>query len=77
MPAYLLTVQNDGYGGPPDRIFHDLSLSWYNGCMKVLADNKELIPEFFLGDGLFLNNINHVELGLNHLEEKVGDVSLP
>ena len=45
--------------------------------MKVLADNKELIPEFFLGDGLFLNNINHVELGLNHLEEKVGDVSLP
>jgi hypothetical protein len=54
VPAYLLTVQNDGYGGPPDRIFHDLSLSWYNGCMKVLADNKELIPEFFLGDGLFL-----------------------
>jgi Beige/BEACH domain len=45
--------------------------------MKVLADNKELIPEFFLGDGLFLSNLNNVELGLNHLEEKVGDVSLP
>ena len=45
--------------------------------MKVLADNKELIPEFFLGDGLFLYNLNNVELGLNHLEEKVGDVSLP
>lgn len=74
VPAYLLTVQNDGYGGPPDRIFHDLSLSWYNGCMKVLADNKELIPEFYLSDGLFLTNINRVELGLNHLEEKVNDV---
>ncbi len=77
VPAYLLTVQNDGYGGPPDRIFHDLSLSWYNGCMKVLADNKELIPEFYLSDGLFLTNVNRVELGLNHLEEKVNDVSLP
>ncbi len=45
--------------------------------MKVLADNKELIPEFYLGDGLFLSNSNYVELGLNHLEEKVNDVSLP
>jgi factor associated with neutral sphingomyelinase activation len=51
-------------------------MSWYNG-MKVLADNKELIPEFYFGDGLFLKNINMVELGLNHLEEKVHDVTLP
>lgn len=43
----------------------------------MLADNKELIPEFYLGDGLFLKNINYVELGLNHLEEKVNDVTLP
>ncbi len=77
VPSYILTVQNDGYGGPPDRIFHDLSLSWYNGCMKVLADNKEMIPEFYFGDGNFLKNLNNVELGLNHLDEKVGDVSLP
>jgi len=53
-PSYILTIQNDAYGGPPDRIFHDLALSWYGGCLKVLADNKELIPEFFFGDGQFL-----------------------
>ena len=50
-PSYLLTIQNEGYGGPPDRIFHDVSLSWLGGCMKVLADNKEMIPEFYFGDG--------------------------
>lgn len=57
-PSYLVTLQTDGgYGWPPDRIFHDLSLSWYNGCLKVLADNKELTPEFYLGDGHFMANI--------------------
>jgi len=75
-PSYLLKIQNEGYGGPPDRIFYDIGMSWYNG-LKVLADNKELIPEFYFGDGSFLKNINQVELGLNHLEEKVGDVTLP
>jgi factor associated with neutral sphingomyelinase activation len=64
VPQYILTVQNDGYGGPPDRIFHDLGLSWAGGCLKVLADNKELIP-----DG--------AELGRNHLDLKVEDVTLP
>ena len=45
--------------------------------MKVLADNKELIPEFYFGDGSFLRNCNYVELGQNHLEEKVNNVTLP
>jgi factor associated with neutral sphingomyelinase activation len=77
VPSYLLTIQNEGYGGPPDRVFHDVSLSWLGGCMKVLADNKELIPEFYFGDGSFLVNLNQVELGLNHLEERVNDVTVP
>lgn len=51
-------------------------MSWYN-CMKVLADNKELIPEFYFGDGSFMTNLNQVELGLNHLEEPVNHVTLP
>jgi factor associated with neutral sphingomyelinase activation len=51
-------------------------MSWYNG-LKVLADNKELIPEFYFGDGLFLQNHSKLELGLNHIEEKVSDVTLP
>lgn len=75
-PSYLLKIQNEGYGGPPDRIFYDINMSWYN-CMKVLADNKEMIPEFYLGDGSFLKNLNAVELGLNHKQEKVCDVTLP
>jgi hypothetical protein len=58
-------VQNEGYGGPPDRIFYDIGMSWHNG-LKVLADNKELTPEFYFGEGLFMKNINAVELGLNH-----------
>jgi hypothetical protein len=45
--------------------------------MKVLADNKELIPEFYFGDGQFLMNFNQVELGSNHLEEPVNHVTLP
>lgn len=69
-------MQNEGYGGPPDRIFFDVGMSWFNG-LKVLADNKELIPEFFFGEGHFLKNMNQSELGLNHLEEKVNDVTLP
>jgi factor associated with neutral sphingomyelinase activation len=77
VPQYILTIQNDGYGGPPDRIFHNIGLSWGGGCMKVLADNKELIPEFYFGDGSFLQNYNNVELGLDHLNEKVNDLTLP
>lgn len=75
-PSYLLKLQNEAYGGPPDRMFYDVGTSWYN-CMKVLADNKELIPEFYIGDGSFLRNLSNCELGLNHLEEKVGDVTMP
>ena len=51
-------------------------MSWYNG-LRVLADNKEIIPEFYFGDGSWLKNLNQVELGLNHLEERVNDATLP
>jgi hypothetical protein len=45
-PSYLCRLQNDSIGGPPDQIFFSVNLSWQNG-LKVLSDNKELIPEFF------------------------------
>jgi len=45
--------------------------------LNVLADNKELIPEFFFGDGSFMKNKCHLELGLNHMQKKVNDVNLP
>lgn len=43
----------------------------------MLSDNKELIPEFYLGDGSFLVNHLQAELGENHLGLKVDDVELP
>ncbi len=45
--------------------------------MQLLPDNKEVIPEFYFGDGSFMKNDYEVELGLNHQSNKVGDVGLP
>ena len=28
IPAYLIKLQNEALGGPPDRIFHDVNVSW-------------------------------------------------
>lgn len=75
-PSYLIRLQNDEFGGPPDRIFFDLSMSWQN-CLKVISDNKELIPEFFIGDGSFLQNHSGADLGEDHMGQKVNHVSLP
>lgn len=66
----------DVLGGPSDRIFHSINNSWKN-CMDILSDNKELIPEFYLGDGSFLLNTSGADLGTNHMGDQVGDVSLP
>ncbi len=76
VPSYILKVQNEGYGGPPDRIFFDVGRSWFNG-LSVLADNKELIPEFYFGDGSFLLNLHALDLGLDHLDAKVHHATLP
>lgn len=54
-PSYILKIQNESVGGPPDRIFHDLNLSWQN-VLQLLPDNKEVIPEFYFGDGSFMQN---------------------
>ena len=75
-PSYINRIQNDDFGGPSDRIFIDVGMSWTN-CLKVISDNKELIPEFYFGDGSFLLNEQKSDLGENHLGTKVGDVMLP
>ena len=66
----------DALGGPADRIFHSVNNAWRN-CLDVLSDNKELIPEFYIGDGSFLTNVYGADLGKNHLGEQGGDVALP
>lgn len=74
-PSYICRLQNDAVGGPPDQIFHSLNMSWQN-TLRVLADNKELIPEFYT-DCSFLINAAHCDLGTDHLGVKVYDVELP
>lgn len=74
-PSYLCRLQNDAIGGPPDQIFFSMNISWQNG-LKTLCDNKELIPEFFY-ETQFMKNIDEVDLGTDHLGEKVNDVELP
>lgn len=76
LPSYILRLQNEAMGGPPDKIFHDVNISWQN-VLQLLPDNKESIPEFYFGDGSFMKNKHNVELGLNHMGAKVGDVGLP
>lgn len=68
-PSYLCRLQSSAIGGPTDQIFHSVNITWQNG-QKVLADNKELIPEFFY-DPSFLVNNQEADLGLNHLEQSV------
>ena len=29
-PSFILKIQNESVGGPPDKIFHDVNLSWQN-----------------------------------------------
>lgn len=75
-PSFILKLQNEAVGGPPDKIFHDIGISW-NNVLTLLPDNKELTPEFYFGDGSFLVNKSKADLGVNHLGEKVNDVTLP
>ena len=67
-PSYLIQLQMDVLGCPSDRIFHSVNNSWKN-CMDILNDNKELIPEFYIGDGSFLLNSSRADLGTDHMGE--------
>ena len=57
-------------------IFHSVNNTWKN-CLDILSDNKELIPEFYIGDGSFLINSTSADLGVDHMGEPVGNVTLP
>lgn len=61
----------------PDRLFHSIEGTW-NLCNEHMADFKELIPEFFTGDGSFLLNSQHLSLGKRKTDDVlVDDVILP
>jgi len=49
----------------------------FSNTLNVLSDVKELIPEFYIGNGDFLKNTHTVTLGKDNLNKQVGDVNLP
>lgn len=66
-PSYILRLANADFG-PKDRMFFNIEMTFsYN--LTVLSDVKELIPEFFNGNGDFLMNTSAVNLGKDHLNK--------
>ncbi|XP_061198203.1 protein FAN-like [Saccostrea echinata] len=74
-PEYVLCLQN-GKFDKPDRMFNSLDDTWGN-CLEGAADFKELIPEFFDGNGEFLLNKGVSNFGIRQDGRPVGDVELP
>ena len=66
----------DGLFDRPDRLFVSVLSSWQS-CLNNAADVRELIPEFFSGDGAFLENSHGLDLGVTQAKQRVNDVILP
>jgi hypothetical protein len=58
-----------------DRLFHSVQKCFKN-AMEEMSDVRELIPEFFYLPE-FLLNMNKLNLGILHTEERVNNVELP
>jgi hypothetical protein len=74
-PEYMLCLQNGRFDAS-DRMFHSIADTW-ESCLTNPTDLKELIPEFFVGSGEFLLNIDDLDLGHRHSGERLHDVELP
>jgi factor associated with neutral sphingomyelinase activation len=74
-PEYMLRLQNGKFDSP-DRLFTSIAETWTNVLLNP-ADLKELIPEFFIGDGEFLENSDNLDLGTRQDGSRVGNVILP
>lgn len=76
-PEHMLCLQGGRFDSP-DRMFSSVSGMW-DSCLTNPADLKELIPEFFCGEGEFLTNIQNLDFGRlqQGVGQKLGDVDLP
>lgn len=74
-PEYMLCLQNGRFDAP-DRMFHSIADTW-ESCLTNPTDLKELIPEFFIGSGEFLNNLDDLDLGHRYSGDRLHDVELP
>lgn len=59
-----------------DRMFGSIAGCW-ESVLRNNGDLKELIPEFFIGSGEFLNNTDGLLLGRRQDGSWLGDVELP
>jgi factor associated with neutral sphingomyelinase activation len=75
-PEEMLRLQSGRFDSP-DRMFHSINDAWKN-VLTNPADVKELIPEFYSGNGEFLLNVKRLDLGRKGADGKrVNDVELP
>ncbi|EGB11141.1 hypothetical protein AURANDRAFT_22311, partial [Aureococcus anophagefferens] len=75
VPEYMLCLQNGKFDAA-DRMFDSVRDAW-TSVRSASTDLKELIPEFYDGDGEFLVNGRNVPLGVTQAGERLGDVKLP
>ena len=75
VPEYMLCLQNGKFDAA-DRMFDSVKDAW-TSVRAASTDLKELIPEFYDGDGEFLVNGRNVPLGVTQAGERLGDVKLP
>lgn len=74
-PEYMLKLQS-GRFDKPDRLFKSICDDWYN-VMENSTSLKELTPQFYQNDPLFLKNYMNLDLGVRQNKKKVGDVKMP
>ena len=74
-PEWMLCLQA-GKFDVSDRLFYSLEQT-YKGVNENPSDLKELIPEFYSGNGDFLNNTSNIKLGIRHDGNEVHHVKLP
>ena len=75
-PQHMLSLQNGKFDAP-DRLFANIHSTWQSVSVQNPSDVKELIPEFYSGDGSFLRNVSDLPLGVTQEGVALGDVALP
>ncbi|KAJ6226016.1 protein fan [Anaeramoeba flamelloides] len=74
-PQCILRLHN-GKFDDPNRMFHEIKETW-EGVNTHQTDVKELIPEFYEGNGDFCINKMDLNLGARPNGEKIHDIILP
>ena len=75
IPEFMLCLQNGKFDAP-DRMFDSVQDAFASVC-EAPTDLKELIPEFYDGDGSFLKNDRNIPLGTTQSGRRLHDVKLP